>query len=146
MRWRIAARTEAWSEAQRLAAVFTKVCGADPIGWICLSYSLYRLQRPLEAWMTLLPKANEFPNTSAIPYVLACYAWTLRNEPLARRFLARSAALGGPSEIRGAPLEPEIVDSLTEPLAATSGEPTPPLPAIEAPRFSLSSFRPQTLQ
>lgn len=101
VRWKVAARLENWSEAHRIATVFTKVVPSQVIGWICLSYSLYRLKRPLEAWMQLLPRTADFPRVSAIPYMLACYAHELGNHKLASQFLVRSADLGGPREIKG---------------------------------------------
>jgi hypothetical protein len=105
VRWRIASRTGQWSEAHRLADVHTRTWPNRAVGWICLSYSLFRLGRPLEAWMQLLPRVSQFPRLSAIPYILACYAWQLGQLQVAREFLRRSAALGGPAEIRGIDLD-----------------------------------------
>jgi hypothetical protein len=126
LRWRIATRRQEWDEAHRLARLFTKVNPGHATGWICLSYTLYRLRRPLEAWMLLLPKMADFPKVSAIPYILACYAWELGNHKLVTRFLTRSAELGGPSRITDAPLSMESVG----PLDATPSEPLPDLPAV----------------
>lgn len=105
LRWRIASRAENWQEGHRLAEVYTRTWPNRAAGWICLSYSLFRLGRPLEAWMQLLPRMSQFPRLSAIPYILACYAWQLGQAQVAREFLKRSAALGGPTEIRGIDLE-----------------------------------------
>ncbi|MGA1236128.1 MAG: hypothetical protein ACO34E_04615 [Limisphaerales bacterium] len=103
--WRIAARSGNWQQALEMSQVYTKACSAKALGWICLSYSLYRLKRPLDAWMKLLPKLREFPKIAAIPYILACYASELGNKTLADRLLQHSASLGGPSEIRGQSLD-----------------------------------------
>jgi hypothetical protein len=104
-RWRIASRAADWTEAHRLAEVHTRTWPNRAVGWICLSYSLFRLNRPLEAWMQLLPRVSQFPRLSAVPYILACYAWQLGQMQVAREFLLRSAALGGPAEIRGIDLD-----------------------------------------
>jgi hypothetical protein len=73
---------------------------------------LYRLRRPLEAWIQLLPKIHDFPNLSAIAYLLAWYASELGKHSLARRFLIQSKALGGCSEVKGGILETEELDAL----------------------------------
>jgi hypothetical protein len=122
VRWKIAARCELWEEARRLGAAFTQASPDRPTGWICLSYSLYRLRRPLEAWMQLLPRTRDLPFASAIPYVLACYAWEMGNRKLADAFLARSAALGGPRMIKSPTLQEPDISHLASPIPP----PTPP--------------------
>ncbi len=129
VRWKIAARLQNWSEAHRIATIFTKVVPNQVTGWICLSYSLYRLKRPLEAWMQLLPRAADFPRVSAIPYMLACYAHELGNHKLANQFLLRSADLGGPSEIKGC-------------LTAAGDLPPIPAPPPAMPSGADSNLRP----
>jgi hypothetical protein len=127
VRWRIAARADAWHEAHRLSTVFTRARPHLAAGWICLSYSLYRLSRPLEAWMQLLPQTSRFPKISAIPYMLACYAWEMGNKKLASKFLTRSAALGGPVEVKGAALDADDVDFLTAPSSTACKQSSAPL-------------------
>jgi len=112
VRWRIASRAANWTQAHQLATVHTRVCPTQANGWIYLSYSLYRLRRPLEAWMHLIPKIHAFPNIGAVPYILACFASELGSPSLAQRFLAQSKALGGPSELKGRALETEDLDAL----------------------------------
>lgn len=123
--WRIASRTDCWTEAHRQASAFTSARPKLAVGWICLSYSLYRLRRPLEAWIQLLPKASEFPALGAIPYILACYASEMGNHDLSRRFLHQSAALGGPSEVKGATLETAQVDALVGDCITLHPQPPP---------------------
>ena len=139
VRWRIAGRVGDWEEGLRLAQIFTKYCAARPAGWICLSYSLYRLRRPLEAWMQLLPKASEFPKVSAIHYMLACYAWELGNQRLAKKFLERSSSLGGPAEIHGSALGHDTVESLTleAPVRPEDAAPTSAPPGKTGGRLTL---------
>jgi predicted Zn-dependent protease len=100
LRWQIHARLGQWTAACDVAQVFTRLCPAQPAGWLCLSYAFYRLERFQEAFDVLLPRAKEFPKIRGIPYLLACYAWQCGRPEDAERWLARSAALGGPSRIQ----------------------------------------------
>ena len=42
------------SPAFTLSRIFTRIFPDRPTGWLCLSYSLYKLNRPLEAFLQLL--------------------------------------------------------------------------------------------
>ena len=68
VRWRIHVRLGNWEEARDLARTFARVFPNRPSGWLCLSYSLYKLKRPLEAYLQLLHQTAVFPSVSAIPY------------------------------------------------------------------------------
>jgi predicted Zn-dependent protease len=97
--WTICARAGRWVEAHELALTYTKVMPKQPTGWICLSYSLYARRRRLEAWLILVPRAAVFPEVSAIPYMLARYAAEMGHHRESAKWLAKSAALGGASEL-----------------------------------------------
>jgi predicted Zn-dependent protease len=104
-RWQLFVRLEDWDQAHHLARAFTRLCPVLPAGWVCLSYTLYRMNRVDEAWEVLLAKAHRFPKFSGIPYLLACYAWKSGHRREAEKWLARSAALGGPSILSMSQLE-----------------------------------------
>jgi predicted Zn-dependent protease len=97
IRWQLFVRLAQWDQAHHLARAFTRLCPMLPAGWVCLSYTLYRMNRMEEAWEVLLAKLQRFPKFSGIPYLLACYAWRSGNRREARKWLARSALLGGPT-------------------------------------------------
>jgi len=100
VRWRIHSQLDNWEAARGLAQVFTRVSPRSPSGWLCLSYSLYKLNRPQEAFLQLLQRAEAFPRVRAIPYFLACFAWELGDYKGAGKWLAKSKALGGAKIIK----------------------------------------------
>jgi predicted Zn-dependent protease len=104
-RWQVFVQLREWDQAHHLARAFTRLCPVLPAGWVCLSYTLYRMNRTEEAWEVLLAKAHRFPKFSGIPYLLACYAWKSGHREEARKWLDRSAALGGPSVLSTKQLE-----------------------------------------
>ena len=105
VRWRIHVRLGNWEAARDLARTFTRVFPNRPSGWLCLSYSLYKLKRPLEAYLQLLHQTAVFPNVSAIPYFLACYAWALGDHRRAGKWLAKFKTLGGDKKIKSGVLD-----------------------------------------
>jgi predicted Zn-dependent protease len=105
LRWQIFARLQRWQHALDVAEVCTRISPGQAAGWLCLAYTHYRLDQPRKAWDTLLSKVSLFPQMRGLPYLLACFAAKagLNNE--AGEWLARSAAIGGPGEIRDGALE-----------------------------------------
>jgi predicted Zn-dependent protease len=94
-RWQVFVQLREWEQAHHLARAFTRLCPLLPAGWVCLSYTLYRMDRREEARDVLLAQVERFPQFSVIPYLLASYAWKAGRRQEARQWLARSAALGG---------------------------------------------------
>ncbi len=105
LRWQICARLMCWEQALHVAEVCTRICPGQPAGWLCLSYTLYRLDQPWQAWKTLLSKAPLFPKMRGLPYLLACYAAKAGLLEEADIWLAKSVAMGGPGEIKDGALE-----------------------------------------
>jgi hypothetical protein len=109
VRWTIHARTGEWQKACDLARIFTKVMPNQASGWICLAYSLFRLKRPLEAWLQLVPQARAFPKVGAIPYMLACLASQMGHANETAKWLAKSGELGGPTKLPVGNLDAEAM-------------------------------------
>jgi hypothetical protein len=105
VRWRIHAALENWEAAHDLGFLFARVFPQRPTGWLCLTYSLYRLQRPMEAFLILLHHVDFFPNVRAIPYFLACYCWEMGELKEAGKWLIRFRAIGRQQKIKSGPLD-----------------------------------------
>ena len=105
LRWQIFARLKRWQQALHVAEVCTRISPGQAAGWLCLAYTHYRLDQPRKAWETLLSRVSLFPKMRGLPYLLACFAAKAGLRDEAGVWLARSAAMGGPSEIRDGALE-----------------------------------------
>ena len=99
LRWRIYAWLGMWEAALHLARTFTKMAPDRPTGWLCLSYSLFKLKRPLEAFLHLLHQAKAFPQVGAISYFLGCCCLQMGDRKGAELWLTKARALGAKTEI-----------------------------------------------
>jgi predicted Zn-dependent protease len=99
VRWQIAAKTRRWEAALALAEALCARAPTSACGWIHRSYCLHELKRTQEAWDTLLPFADAFPEEWLICYNLACYACQLRELDAARKWLSRAVQVGDAREI-----------------------------------------------
>lgn len=98
--WRLCAADRAWDQALHVARQMVSVAPDDPTGWVDQSYALHELQRTAEARDLLLATADRFPETSVIPYNLACYACRLGELAEARRWLEKAVTLRSRPEVR----------------------------------------------
>jgi Flp pilus assembly protein TadD len=99
-RWRVCAADHEWEQALSVAADMVAADPEDPTGWVDQSYALHELKRTAEARALLLPTALRFPETSVIPYNLACYACQLGDLEDARRWLERAVTLRSRADLR----------------------------------------------
>jgi predicted Zn-dependent protease len=95
LRWRIYAWLGKWEAAHELARMFTRLAPKRPSGWLCLAYSLFKLNRPMEAFLQLLHQAKAFPQVSAIAYFLGCCCLEMGDRKGAEEWLAKAKALDG---------------------------------------------------
>jgi len=87
VRWQIHAKAKNWEEAICVAREITQRTPELPFGWIHLAYSLHELRRTQEAYGTLKPIFERFPEEWLMGYNMACYACQLGNQDEARHWL-----------------------------------------------------------
>ena len=92
--WNLLSREHRWEEAVVAAEAQLAAAPGDPEPWIHRSFALHELRRTREAFDLLLPAAERFPEETTICYNLACYTSQLGDLPSARRWFARTLALG----------------------------------------------------
>jgi len=129
VRWRIYERLGNWEAAHDLAFLFARVFPQRPTGWLCLTYSLYMLKRPMEAFLILLHQVEIFDNVRAIPYFLACYCWDMGELREAGKWLTRFRAIGRRQKVKSAPLDHWQLLMSCESVSLTSAPATLPEPS-----------------
>jgi len=100
VRWQIQGRLGNWEAARDLARLFTEMFPDRPSGWLCLSYSFYKLNRALDAYLELLPRVEAFPDVNAVPYFMACYSWELGDLTGTGEWLAKFKSMGGNIQVK----------------------------------------------
>jgi len=99
VRWQIYAKAGDWEEAIEAAREMTRQTPGLPSGWIHLAYSLHELRRTQEAYGTLKPIFERFPDEWLMRYNMACYACQLGDLGEARRLLELACEGGDKNEI-----------------------------------------------
>ena len=95
IRWHIHARQEKWKECVDVGRIMTKLAPDVVQGWINLANALFYLRQYQEAYDTLFPALQAFPENPYIPYNLACYQCLLGNLTDALDWLEKSIEIGG---------------------------------------------------
>jgi len=109
VRWQIYAKAEDWEEAMEAAREMTRQTPDLPFGWIHLAYSLHELRRTREAYGTLKPIIERFPDEWMMRYNMACYACQMGNLGEARRLLELACERGDKKEIvRMVRIDPDL--------------------------------------
>ena len=99
IRWQVAVKNQHWEEGLALAELLCVRAPKSPFGWVHRCYCLHELKRTQEAWETLLPLAEIFPEDWLICYNLACYACQLGKLEEAKKWLTRAVEIGDPAEV-----------------------------------------------
>jgi predicted Zn-dependent protease len=105
VRWNILASGSKWEEAVDLARTLRDLTPDEPLGWIHLAYALHELKRTQEAFETLQPIVERFPQCETIPYNLACYTAQMGQLDQARKWLKRAMKTGHATRIKSMALE-----------------------------------------
>ena len=103
--WELCARRGEWERCVELASKVVKEAPNRLQGYIQLAYALHRCKRTQEAWNTLFPVAENFPNDATIKYNLACYATQLGRLWEAEQWLKLAFTVGNEKELRSLALQ-----------------------------------------
>jgi hypothetical protein len=117
VRWEICAKSKDWEMGAGVARTFTDFFPELPFGWIHLAYSLHELKLTQDAWDTLLPVADKFPEEYVIRYNLACYACQMGRTKEAWHWLSKAMEVGGKKRVRAMALEDTDLKSLWKEIA-----------------------------
>ena len=110
--WEIQANTKDWAAAIATADRLIHQYDQQPDGYIKRAYALHELKRSQEAWDTLHPVRELFPENWLIQYNLACYAAQLGHPDDALRCFRRALRIGDERELH----EMAMTDSDLEPI------------------------------
>jgi predicted Zn-dependent protease len=99
-RWEIFARKQHWEFAHTVAQGLVRLVPDEPKGWINRSAALHAMKRTPEAWQSLLPAAEKFPQNPLIAYNLARYACQLGRFQEANRWLQRAVQMRGGKRLK----------------------------------------------
>lgn len=103
--WEIHAMAEQWGFAHVIAHSIVVMFPDEPVGWINASYALHQMKRTREAWATLAPAAEVFPDNTVIAYNLACYACQMGDMVKSLQWLEKAVSLGDGESIKNAAKE-----------------------------------------
>jgi len=95
VRWQVYANLGKWEGALEIANALTKRSPNCPEGWIYRGISLGELNRPEDAYATLMDAVNTFPTNEIIHYDLACICCELKRTKEAQFWLGKAIDLGG---------------------------------------------------
>jgi predicted Zn-dependent protease len=106
VRWQVCAAGKDWDEAIEVTREMTRQSPDLPFGWIHLAYSLHELRRTKEAYGTLKPIFERFPDEWLMRYNMACQMGDLGE---ARRLLELASKRGDKNEIgRMVRIDPDL--------------------------------------
>lgn len=107
--WEIEAQERKWQNAVAAADRVITRAAHNPEGYIKRAFALHELKRSQEAWDTLHPVYDQFPENWLIPYNLACYAAQLGRESDALSWYRKALRVGEEKVLRNMALtDPDL--------------------------------------
>lgn len=113
-RWTLCACEKNWSAALEVAELELQSSPSDAGGWLHRAYALRRVNGGglAQAWDSLLPAADKFPEEPVIAFNLSCYACQLHQLETAWKWLTRAISVGKKEIIKEMALADEDLRSL----------------------------------
>ncbi len=108
--WEIASAEKEWGEALEIGCDLVQRHPDFLPGWIQRSFAFHELGRTAEAYHSLRPAWDIFPDCDLVPYNLACYECTLGKSIEAVRWIRKAIQLAGKDCIRNRALsDPDLI-------------------------------------
>ena len=114
VRYEIYGKGKRWDMAVEVARGLQKILSNDPWVPVHLAFALHELKRTQEAYDTLKPVLDEFPEEWLMRYNLACYSCRLGNLKEAEQWLDKAIEMAGKRDIREMAMEDEDLKELRE--------------------------------
>jgi tetratricopeptide (TPR) repeat protein len=105
MRVEIYSAAKKWDYAAEVANALCRIVPDESYGYIRLALALRELKRIKEAFDTLFPVVDKFPDHWLIPYNLACYTCQLGRLDEARQWFDRALSIGDEKKVKLAALD-----------------------------------------
>jgi len=114
VRWLILAQLKRWDQALAVARAVLKKAPNRCSGWLHQAYSLRRASPNglQQAWESLLPAYDKFPDEPTIAYNLSCYACQMQQLEQARAWMKRALKAGDKQKIKQMALEDHDLEAL----------------------------------
>lgn len=117
MRWELLARRRDWKSAHAVAQTALDLAPERPGPWIQRSYALHELKLTQEAYESLCPAVEVFPDETTIAYNLACYCCQLERRDEALSWYERALSTGDAPRIKQMALRDPDLAPLREQIA-----------------------------
>lgn len=112
LRYAVCASAEKWDLALDIAQTLALERPHNSFGFVYAAYALHQLNRTAEAYETLRPVMERFPEDMNIRYDLACYACKIGQLKDAMTHLERAINLAGSKDIRQKALDDPALERL----------------------------------
>jgi tetratricopeptide (TPR) repeat protein len=112
VRYKIYAEAKKWDGAVEIAQTMAKLMPDNPWGPFYLAFSLHELKRTQEAYKTLKPVVDKFPDHYLMRYNLACYSCQLGKLKEAMEWLEKAIDLAVKMDIRTMALDDPDLEPL----------------------------------
>ncbi len=118
VRYEVYSAAKRWDGAVEIAKTVARLLPDNPWGKVHLAFALHELKRTQEAYDTVRPVVDQFPQDWQMRYNLACYCCQLGNLQEAMEWLRKAIELAGAKDIRQLALD----DNDLQPLWLRIGE------------------------
>jgi predicted Zn-dependent protease len=113
-RWKIYAMGKHWEFAHTIAHGMAALYPDNPSGWVFRSLSLHEMKRTCEAWHSLYPASEKFPENSTVSYLMARFSCQMGRIEEATTWLRRAMKNGDAQEVKMTAMEEPDLEPIFE--------------------------------